>query len=218
MSVSLEALRAIAVERTADLPAGAPLDAATAALVSVGLAASVGALAGARLETAIATAFAAGVTTAQLEEIVALVSGLGVHSLMVAAPLILAAARARGESVTEGPLDAARQALWDEKVGHDRYWAAFEREVPGFLDALLRLSAETFRAFFDYCALPWRGGLVPPRTKELVAMAVDAAPGHRFGPGFRLHLGNALKLGACRRAIFDALDLAAACPAHSGFA
>jgi alkylhydroperoxidase/carboxymuconolactone decarboxylase family protein YurZ len=53
-------------------------------------------------------------------------------------------------------------------------------------------------------------------TKELIAMAVDATPTHRFAPGFRLHLANALQLGASRGEVEHSLDIAAAAPAHSG--
>jgi alkylhydroperoxidase/carboxymuconolactone decarboxylase family protein YurZ len=53
-------------------------------------------------------------------------------------------------------------------------------------------------------------------VKELAAIACDAAPSHRFRPGFRVHLKNAIKLGLGRIAIFQALDIAAAAPAHPG--
>jgi alkylhydroperoxidase/carboxymuconolactone decarboxylase family protein YurZ len=216
MRVTLQELRALARARTADLADGEPLDAVSAALIGVGLAAAVTALDGARLESALAAAVAAGATTEQLAETTALVSGLGVHSLMAAAPLILRSARRRGE-LAEAALDPARQALWDETVGGSRYWEPFERELPGFLDALVRLSPAMFRAFMDYCAVPWRGVAVSALTKELVSLAVDATPGHRFRPGFRLHLEHAIARGAGRRAIEETLDLAAACPPHDGF-
>jgi hypothetical protein len=41
-------------------------------------------------------------------------------------------------------------------------------------------------------------------------------PSHRFMPGFRLHLANAIKLGAGRRALEDCLQLAADAPLHVG--
>lgn len=210
MAVSLDHLRGLATDRLAGVEPGQGLDALTIALVDLGVKAAVTALDEAEIEEATAAARSAGASTAQLEETVALVSGLGVHSLMVAAPLIWRSARAPGAADPE-PLDPTRQALRDSKVGNDPFWRSFERDVPGFLDALIRLAPETFRAFFEYCAVPWRSGTVPALTKELTSMACDATPAHRFLPGFRLHLGNAIKLGAGSRAVTQALDLAAAC-------
>jgi alkylhydroperoxidase/carboxymuconolactone decarboxylase family protein YurZ len=58
---------------------------------------------------------------------------------------------------------------------------------------------------------------VRARTKELVALACDASPTHRFRPGFRVHLKNAILLGVGRRAIEQTLDIAAAAPGHGGW-
>ena len=73
-----------------------------------------------------------------------------------------------------------------------------------------------FIGFFEYCAIPWRSGTVRARIKELAALACDAAPSHRFRPGFRVHLKNAIALGVGRHAILQALDIAAAAPEHRG--
>ena len=155
---------------------------------------------------------------AQIQEIISLVSGLGVHSLMVSARRLAELAAARGDALLDQPLDADRQALWDRYIGNDPYWVAFEQDVPGFLDALIRLSPVQFKAFHDYCAVPWKSGSVRALTKELAALATDASPTHRYMPGFRMHLRNALKLGAGRKAILETLAIAAAAPWHRGVA
>ncbi len=217
MTVTLEELHALAEAWMSDSPTlppdeGAPLDALTAALVDFGCKSSTTALDGEAIDRSIAAARAAGATDGQLGEVLALVSGLGVHSLVAAAGRIVKT----GERANV-PLDPEQQKLWDKHVGTDPYWVGFEKEFPGFLDALLRLSPDAFRAFFPYCAVPWRGREVPALTKELISMASDASTTHRFLPGFRLHLGKALELGASRRTIRDTLALAAACPPHVGY-
>ena len=217
MTVTLEELSALAEAWMSERPAlppgeGAPLDALTAALVDFGVRSATTALDGEAIDRSIAAARAAGATDEQLGEVLALVSGLGVHSLVAAAGRIV-----KSGGGANLPLDAERQTLWDEHVGADPYWAGFEKEFPGFLEALLRLSPDAFGAFFPYCAVPWRGREVPAVTKELVSMATDASATHRFLPGFRLHLGKALELGASRRAIRETLAIAAACPPHVGY-
>lgn len=164
------------------------------------------------IRDSIAAARKAGASTEQVHEILSLVSGLGVHSLMVSAALAAPAPAPLEE------LDEERRALWQRFVGDDPYWAGFEGEVPGFLAALLTLSPASFKGFFDYCAIAWSTRSVPAMVKELAAMACDATPQHRFGPGFRLHLANARKLGAGRIAILETLEIAAATPVHEGVA
>lgn len=214
--ISIAQLRAEAETMTASLGEGEPLDALGVALVTLAVTASVTALERAGIERAITQAFDAGATIAQVQEILALSSGLGVHTLMVTAAPVLDAATARGLIDAAQPLDAERQSLWDRYVGNDPFWQGFTEELPGFLEAMLRLSPDIFVGFFDYCAIPWRSGTVRARIKELAALACDVTPSHRFRPGFRVHLKNAIALGIGRRAILQALDIAAAVPEHRG--
>ncbi|GAC1577537.1 MAG: hypothetical protein NVS3B5_09670 [Sphingomicrobium sp.] len=186
-------------------------------LIKVGIAAAVTSLNRAEIDSAIESAFAAGASSAQIQEIVTLVSGLGVHSLMAACTSIARIGADYGWD-GEAELDEEQANLWDCYVGDDVYWTNFRAKIPGFLEALIRLSPNQFEAFFTYCKLPWAGRSVPARTKELVALACDATQAHRFGPGFLLHLENAISIGVGRLAIGAALDLARAAPAHDGYA
>jgi len=215
-AISIAALRAETEELTSGIADGEPLSVLDAALVTLAVSASVTALDRAPINAAIAQCFDGGASIGQVQEILALVSGLGVHTLMVSASAVLAAASKRGLIDAEGPLDADRQILWDRHVGDDPFWTGFSAELPGFLEAMLRLSPDIFIGFFEYCAIPWRSGTVRARTKELAALACDAAPSHRFRPGFRVHLKNAIALGISRRAIMQTLDIAAAAPEHHG--
>lgn len=211
-------LHAEALALAAGLPAGDPLDELARALISLGVATSVTALDRVAISAAIAAAFDAGASIAQVQEIIALVSGLGVHSLMCTAVAVLEQAQARKLTDGSAPLTAEQQALWDKHIGSDPFWTGFEAEVPGFLDALLRLSPDIFAAFFAYCAVPWASGTVRARTKELTAMACDVTPAHCFRPGFKVHLANAIALGAGRLAIEETLSIAAVAPVHRGTA
>lgn len=216
--LSIEQFRATAEAQLAGVADGEALDALSRALIDLAVKASVTALDVDALDAAMAAAFDAGASATQIQEIISLVSGLGVHSLMVSARRLAELAAARGDALLDQPLDADRQALWDRYIGNDPYWVAFEQDVPGFLDALIRLSPVQFKAFHDYCAVPWKSGSVRALTKELAALATDASPTHRYMPGFRMHLRNALKLGAGRKAILETLAIAAAAPWHRGVA
>ena len=214
--ITITSLRNEAEALTAAMPAGQPLEALAKALITLAAAVSVTALDRSAIDAAIGQALDCGATIAQVQEIIALSSGLGVHSLMVSSATVLAEAARRGLADPATPLDRQQQSLWDEHVGQDSFWESFSEEMPGFLEAMLRLSPDIFVGFFGYCAIPWRSGTVRAWIKELAALACDAAPSHRFRPGFRVHLKNAIKLGVGRTAIFQALDIAAAAPEHRG--
>ena len=184
-------------------------------LVELAINISVTTLDAAGTQQCIGKALDIGVSGEQIFEVIVLVSALGTHSLMLGAPLLLEALRGRGIE-TANALDEEQLRLRDKFIGEDRYWITFEKEVPDFLDALLRLSPETFEGFFQYCALPWKNGALSVLAKELISFAVDAVVTHRFLPGLRLHLENSIKLGAGRDAISQILEIAAAGPEHSG--
>lgn len=207
----LEALAVVALNGAAD---GAPLDELSTALIQLGCCVSVCSLDRAAIDQSIEKAFAAGATFEQVQEVIALISGLGVHSLMVSSVPVLEAARRHGR--IETTMDAERLALWDRYVGDDPFWKGFEAEVPGFLQSMLILSPDIFEGFFTYCAIPWKSGKVRAVTKELIAMASDATPSHRFLPGFKVHLRNAIALGASKTMVRETLRIAARTPEHSG--
>jgi alkylhydroperoxidase/carboxymuconolactone decarboxylase family protein YurZ len=211
--VTVHDLRRLAADAAAT--AGDPLDPLDVRLIRLGVAVSVTSLDKGAIEAAVAGALTAGATTDQIQEIVSLVSGLGVHSLMASSRIIVDQARKAGRQLDERFSDD-QQRLWDKHVGTDPFWVTFESELPGFLRAMLLLSSDQFVAFFDYCAVPWKGRYVRAKVKELTAMACDATPAHRFLPGFRVHLANAVALGAGRVAIEAALEIAAAAPPHRG--
>lgn len=218
MTVTLADLRAEALARLQGTADGPDLTPADSALIRLGLALSPTCLHPATTAAAGSDALAAGVPGRTLHEVAVLVSALGVHTLMMASGPIARLRAAAGDNVLADPLTTEQAAIQDQRIGNDRYWQRFESAVPDFLDPLLRQSPPAFEAFFDYCALPWKDRTLGALQMELISLAVDACPTHRFRPGFRLHLDNALKLGAGRVTIIATLDLAAAAPAHDGVA
>jgi alkylhydroperoxidase/carboxymuconolactone decarboxylase family protein YurZ len=212
--IDLPALRAEAGKLLAQAPPGQPLSSLDRALVRYAICSGVTILdlAGARRYAE--AALDLGATPAQLHEVLALVSGLGVHTLMEGSRELADLVVRRGGGLPA--VDEPRQELRDRLLGSGTYWEAFEQHVPGFLDALLRLSPEAFEGFISYGSIPARTRQLPMLLKEIIAVAVDALPNHRYLPGLRFHLANALRLGAGRAEMLEAIDLAAAAPAPPG--
>jgi alkylhydroperoxidase/carboxymuconolactone decarboxylase family protein YurZ len=63
-------------------------------------------------------------------------------------------------------------------------------------DTLLRLSADLFEAHSQSASLPWVKGVIEPKVKEFVYIALDVNASHLYEPGLRLHLNNAARFGA----------------------
>jgi alkylhydroperoxidase/carboxymuconolactone decarboxylase family protein YurZ len=82
-------------------------------------------------------------------------------------------------------------------------------------DDLLRLDPAFFRAYLDLSAAPWRAGPLEPKVKELIYIALDASPTHLYEPGLRIHVRNALKLGATAAEILEVLELSTTIGIHA---
>lgn len=82
------------------------------------------------------------------------------------------------------------------------YWNAF-------WDGLLDLSPDFFEAYLDYSGLPWRSGILEPKVKEFIYIAIDASATHLYEPGLRVHVSNALDYGASKEEIMEVFQLSA---------
>ncbi|WP_428399590.1 hypothetical protein [Marinobacter salarius] len=214
--VSLDDIKREALELLPAVDDGKELDEKEIALISLAVHASPAVLDMEGARTFASKALGAGASSEEIQETLVLISGLGVHTLMEGSRMLTDLLQERGSDILNIPLDGAREKLWSNYVGDDPFWDVMEKEVPGFLEALVRLSPEGFAAFFEYCSVPWKTAALRARTKELISLAVDSSPAHRFVPGARLHIMNAIKLGVGRGAILQTLEIAANAPLHEG--
>jgi alkylhydroperoxidase/carboxymuconolactone decarboxylase family protein YurZ len=98
-------------------------------------------------------------------------------------------------------LTAQQQALRQAFEARRGYWT-------GWLDDLLRQAPDFFEAFLAFTGAPWKSQALPPRVKELVYIAIDAAITHLYEPGLRKHMRDALDQGATAAEIVETLQLA----------
>ena len=105
-------------------------------------------------------------------------------------------------------LDARRQALKDAFIAARGYWSEL-------WDAVLELSPEFFEAYTALSSVPWKHGTLPPKIKELIYVAVDASTTHLYNPGTRIHIANALKLGATRDEVMEVLEIVSVLGIHT---
>ncbi len=80
---------------------------------------------------------------------------------------------------------------------------------------VLRLDEDFFEAYLNFSAVPWKKDVLPPKVKELIYIAIDAAATHLYEPGIRQHIGNALKYGATKEEIMEVFELVSVLGIHT---
>ena len=82
-------------------------------------------------------------------------------------------------------------------------------------DTFRELDADFLEAYLAFRAVPQKNGPLPQKTKELILIAINAATTHLYGPGVRRHIQNALKAGATKEEILEAIQLTTVMGIHS---
>jgi len=151
-----------------------------------------------------------GATKGELIELFELVSSLGVHACTMGVPVLMDEMRKAGKGgAIDGVALSPRQAeLKQEFIRLRGYWTEF-------WDGLLLMSPDFFAAYLDLSAAPWKQGLIPPKVKELIYIAIDAACTHLYEPGLRIHIRNAFQHGATPAEIMEVLQLVSAIGIHT---
>jgi alkylhydroperoxidase/carboxymuconolactone decarboxylase family protein YurZ len=101
-----------------------------------------------------------------------------------------------------------QRRLREEYVAVRGYWDES-------LDSLLELDPDFFEAYLHLSAVPWRSGHLEPKVRELVSIAVAGAATGPYAPALRLHVHQALELGAAKEEVLEALQLTSTLGIHA---
>jgi len=82
-------------------------------------------------------------------------------------------------------------------------------------DPLLKLDPDYFEAYTNFSSKPWVKGVLPPKVKELIYIAIDASCTHLYLNGIRVHVKNALRYGATKEEIMEVFELVSILGIHS---
>jgi alkylhydroperoxidase/carboxymuconolactone decarboxylase family protein YurZ len=105
-------------------------------------------------------------------------------------------------------LDDRQQEIKDTFMRNRGYWADVWEEV-------LKLSPDFFEAYMELSSVPWKVGVLEPKIKEFIYIAIDAATTHLYRPGLRVHVRNALQHGATMAEIMEVLQLTSVLGIHT---
>ena len=156
----------------------------------------------------IGAAFEHGATVEEIMEVIELTSTLGIHASNIGVPLLLEVLQEEGLRDGPAPLDERRERLKAEFTANRGYWHEF-------WDGLLELDPDLFEAYTEFSSVPWRTGPLPPKVKELIYIAFDASATHLYVPGLKLHMQNAVRLGATAGEIMEVLAIVSVIGIHA---
>ncbi len=150
-----------------------------------------------------------GATSAQVVEVLQLASTIGIHACVIGIPALLEAIDPTGERCNagiEGSPELA--AIKGRFIAQRGYWNPI-------WNGLLWLSPDYFEAFVAFSSEPWIRGTLAPKYKELIYIATATTTTHQFEIGARIHIRNALELGASADEIGEVLQLVSAIGIHA---
>lgn len=100
-------------------------------------------------------------------------------------------------------LTPKEQALKEAYIRARGYWRPWT-------EGLLRLDPAFLETYGNYAGYPAATGLLSPKMRELIYVALDGSATHLFRSGLALHMQLALESGATAQEIVDVLRLATA--------
>jgi len=151
----------------------------------------------------IQAALTLGATAAEITEVIGLTTLLGIHTVTLGAPVLLELMQEEGistESFAESAPEAEKERIKEAFIRQRGFWT-------DTWNPILTLDPYFFEAYVDFSSLPSKTGVLDPKDRELITCAFDAATTHLYARGTKIHMRNALRLGATPGEIMEMLEL-----------
>jgi len=166
-------------------------------LVCVALNASCTTLNAPAVRRHITAALSAGATRDEVLFVIECAAVVSVHSLSVAAPILVEALGADGRATqpATAPPTTSNDAMRAAGQWNDA-WDPFLQLDPGWTEQFMSVGAYIYTA-----------NVLSPKEVELLSIALDASVTHLYTPGIRRHIHHALAAGATAAEILTVLHL-----------
>lgn len=147
-----------------------------------------------------------GGTAEEIIEVIGMTYLLGVHTVTLGFPILqelmneLGIENDESGEDTAAALKAERKRVQDKFVNARGFW-------PETFNPLLELDPQFFEQYADFSSLSSKSKFLEPKYRELIICAFDAATTHLYGRGTKIHMRNALKLGATPDEVMEMLEI-----------
>ena len=151
-----------------------------------------------------------GASQEEILEVIQLTCVLGIDTALLGVPVLLDELKCVGRdtAVTTKPLTERQEALKRELEEQRGYWS-------NVWDDILQLDPDFFEASLRFSSVPWKLGVLEPKIRELIYIAINASTTHLYEPGLRLHIRNAIKYGATIAEIMEVYELTSVLGIHA---
>ncbi|KAF9886576.1 hypothetical protein FE257_011348 [Aspergillus nanangensis] len=145
-----------------------------------------------------------GATSEEIMEVIGLTSLVGIHTVTLGAPILIELMEEEGITGTTGEnvehLETERARIKDAFIQRRGFWT-------DTWNPLLQLDPEFFESYMEFSSLASQSRAIEPKYREVIICAFDAATTHLYGRGTRIHMRNALRLGATPNEIMEMLEI-----------
>lgn len=149
----------------------------------------------------ITAALRLGATKDEIMEVIGLTYLVGIHTVTLGVPILLELMEEENIKLTSTEsVDKERERIKQEFISRRGFWT-------DTWNPLLELDPTFFASYTDFSSLPSKTGVLEPKVRELVTCAFDAATTHLYGRGTKIHMRNALRLGATPDEIMEMLEI-----------
>lgn len=171
------------------------------ALVSLAIDANVTHLDAAGMRRHIRGALDNGATEREVLEVLECCATVSVHAMNFGVPVLFDVLEDRGLIDQSSALSERQCGLRGEFVEKRGYWNAT-------WDKILQLDPDMFAAYIQYSAHPSADRALVALEREFIYIAFDTSATHLYGVGLKLHLENALDLGATTGQLLEIMEIA----------
>lgn len=151
-----------------------------------------------------------GATFEEVLEVLELSSILGMHSATVGYPVLLETVENRPSERDHPVSEDIDEAAVAELVAELEERRAFFETVWDDIMAIVEHDPDYWEQLYAFLRHPYDHGVLDPKVMEFVYIAIDVGTSHLYTPGLRVHVGNALILGATPAEIMEVFQLASA--------
>ncbi|UKA55187.1 carboxymuconolactone decarboxylase family protein [Arthrobacter sp. FW305-BF8] len=170
-------------------------------LVLLAMHASVTSLNAEAVERHIKRARAAGATAGEIIDVLITIVAVANHALYFSIPVLQDELGKRGDQAErlaelDPTLEAAKRAFIKSRGFWNADREAIARLMPEYYDALDAVSTES-----------WDNGPLSTKERAFICIGIDCTVTHKYEPGLRRHIRNALDLGATGDEILEIFQL-----------
>ena len=150
-----------------------------------------------------------GISVREILETLEITSMVGTCSYALGVPLLMEACQNRGIYLMAGELTERQKELKQAYMdSHNGYWTQEKENI-------LRLDADYFETFTKFENVPWKSGTLTAKEKELLYVAVHAAPVTLHGSELKYHIERALDEGASWQEVAEVFEIVSTLGIHA---